>query len=123
MVVEVPIKLFKGYHFKGYHFKGYIILKDHCWFSKKLSLVTNQFICFPARNFLNHIPETGPPIPAYYEVVNTDMAYVAGYATGDYGAVYNYPLYFVLKERDKTKIQLFQLSIVGIIMNQVDQES
>eukprot|EP00435_Cladocopium_sp_Y103_P002450 s6187_g1.t1 len=37
-------------------------------------------------NFLNHIPETGPPIPAYYEVVNTDMAYVAGYATGDYGA-------------------------------------
>ncbi|CAJ1330810.1 unnamed protein product [Effrenium voratum] len=60
------------------------------------------------RNFLNHIPETGPPIPAYYEdgkqifkfpkVVNTDMAYVAGYATGDYGAVYNYPLYFVLKD-------------------------
>ena len=33
------------------------------------------------------------------KVVNTDMAYVAGYATGDYGAVYNYPLYFVLKER------------------------
>ncbi|CAK9115086.1 unnamed protein product [Durusdinium trenchii] len=50
------------------------------------------------RNFLNHIPETGPPIPAYYEVVNTDMAYVAGYATGDYGSVYNYPLYFVLKD-------------------------
>jgi len=50
------------------------------------------------RNFLNHIPETGPPIPAYYEVVNTDMAYVSAYATGDYGAVYNYPLYFVLKD-------------------------
>ena len=33
------------------------------------------------------------------KVVNTDMAYVAGYATGDYGAVYNYPLYFVLKEQ------------------------
>lgn len=32
------------------------------------------------------------------QVVNTDMAYVAGYATGDYGSVYNYPLYFVLKE-------------------------
>ena len=26
------------------------------------------------------------------------MAYVSGYATGDYGAVYNYPLYFVLKD-------------------------
>ena len=50
------------------------------------------------RNFLNHIPETGPPIPAYYEVVDPDLSYVAGYATGDYGAVYNYPLYFVLKE-------------------------
>ncbi len=32
------------------------------------------------------------------QVVNTDLSYVAGYATGDYGAVYNYPLYFVLKE-------------------------
>lgn len=50
------------------------------------------------RNFLNHIPETGPPIPAYYEVVDPELSYVAGYATGDYGAVYNYPLYFVLKD-------------------------
>lgn len=50
------------------------------------------------RNFLNHIPETGPPIPAYYEVVNPELSYVAGYATGDYGAVYNYPLYFLLKD-------------------------
>ena len=32
------------------------------------------------------------------QVVNTDMAYVSAYATGDYGAVYNYPLYFVLKD-------------------------
>lgn len=32
------------------------------------------------------------------QVVNTDLSYVSGYATGDYGAVYNYPLYFVLKE-------------------------
>eukprot|EP00931_Biecheleriopsis_adriatica_P030558 TRINITY_DN1800_c0_g1_i1.p1 TRINITY_DN1800_c0_g1~~TRINITY_DN1800_c0_g1_i1.p1 ORF type:complete len:1473 (+),score=315.86 TRINITY_DN1800_c0_g1_i1:60-4478(+) len=50
------------------------------------------------RQFLNHLPDTGPPIPAYYEVVNPELSYVTGYATGDYGAVYNYPLYFVLKD-------------------------
>lgn len=50
------------------------------------------------RNFLNHIPETGPPIPAYFEVVNPDLSYVGSYATGDYGAIYNYPLYFTLKK-------------------------
>eukprot|EP00933_Yihiella_yeosuensis_P036851 TRINITY_DN3066_c1_g3_i1.p1 TRINITY_DN3066_c1_g3~~TRINITY_DN3066_c1_g3_i1.p1 ORF type:complete len:1485 (+),score=281.53 TRINITY_DN3066_c1_g3_i1:270-4724(+) len=50
------------------------------------------------RNFLNHIPANGPPIPAYYEVVNPEMSYVANYATGDYGAIYNYPLYFILKD-------------------------
>jgi len=50
------------------------------------------------RSFLDHIPENGSPIPAFFEVVNGEMSYVAGYATGDYAAVYNYPLYFTLKD-------------------------
>jgi len=50
------------------------------------------------RNFLDHIPQSGPPIPAFFEVVNGDMKYVSSYATGDYNAVYNYPLYFMLRD-------------------------
>jgi len=49
-----------------------------------------------SKSFLEHIPETGPPIPAFFEVVNGQLSYIAGYAFGDYSAVYNYPLYFTL---------------------------
>mmetsp|Transcript_107565 Transcript_107565/g.304183 ORF Transcript_107565/g.304183 Transcript_107565/m.304183 type:complete len:1470 (-) Transcript_107565:383-4792(-) len=50
------------------------------------------------RSFLDHIPQTGPPIPAFFEVVNGETKYVSSYATGDYNAVYNYPLYFMLRD-------------------------
>lgn len=53
--------------------------------------------------------EAGP------KVVNTDMAYVAGYATGDYGAVYNYPLYFVLKEQSAFWRQTTQICSAPLI--------
>lgn len=50
------------------------------------------------REFLQHIPDNGPPMPAYFEVVQPELGYVSSYAFGDYGAVYNYPLYFVLNK-------------------------
>eukprot|EP00442_Polarella_glacialis_P051119 CAMPEP_0115092538 /NCGR_PEP_ID=MMETSP0227-20121206/26829_1 /TAXON_ID=89957 /ORGANISM="Polarella glacialis, Strain CCMP 1383" /LENGTH=1481 /DNA_ID=CAMNT_0002484383 /DNA_START=21 /DNA_END=4466 /DNA_ORIENTATION=+ len=65
------------------------------------------------RNFLNHIPETGPPIPAYFEVVSDDLSYVSAYATGDYGAVYNYPLYFMLKDIFVPGLQQKPMSALG----------
>jgi len=49
-----------------------------------------------SRNFLDHIPETGPPIPAFMEVVNGQLSYITAYSTGNYNAVYNYPLYYQL---------------------------
>lgn len=49
------------------------------------------------RDFLSHIPESGSPIPAYHEVVSSDMSFVVRYATHDSDAVYNYPLYFLLR--------------------------
>lgn len=50
------------------------------------------------RAFLDHIPQSGPDVPAFFEVVNGDMKYVSSFATGDYNAVYNYPLYFTLRD-------------------------
>ena len=63
---------------------------------KELLLGLRSLGLLLTRSFLEHIPDAGPPIPAFYEVVSGEMSYVAGYATGDYGAVYNYPLYFAL---------------------------
>lgn len=51
--------------------------------------------------FLDHATEPmgGPPIPTFYEVVHGDMKVVAAASkTGDYSAVYNYPLYHVLRD-------------------------
>ena len=48
--------------------------------------------------FLRSFPETGAPMPSFREVVHGDMTYVASYAVGDYDAVYNYHLYFTLKD-------------------------
>ena len=45
------------------------------------------------RDFIDSIPETGSPIPAFREVVHGDLTDVASFATRKYEAVYNYPLY------------------------------
>jgi alpha-amylase len=48
--------------------------------------------------FTSHIPDSGAPIPAFFEVPQGDIELVAAYSTNDYSAVYNYPLYFVLRD-------------------------
>eukprot|EP00930_Biecheleria_cincta_P034413 TRINITY_DN2378_c0_g1_i1.p1 TRINITY_DN2378_c0_g1~~TRINITY_DN2378_c0_g1_i1.p1 ORF type:complete len:1426 (-),score=144.48 TRINITY_DN2378_c0_g1_i1:80-4357(-) len=44
-------------------------------------------------------PMGGPPVPTFYEVVHGDIKVVAAASnTGDYSAVYNYPLYHALRD-------------------------
>lgn len=51
-----------------------------------------------SQQFLRSFPASGAPIPAFREVVHGDMDYVSSFAAGEYDAVYNYPLYFTLRE-------------------------
>ena len=50
------------------------------------------------QTFTSHIPDSGAPIPAFFEVPSGDIELVAAYSTNDYSAVYNYPLYFTLRD-------------------------
>eukprot|EP00928_Gymnodinium_smaydae_P052403 TRINITY_DN3625_c0_g1_i2.p1 TRINITY_DN3625_c0_g1~~TRINITY_DN3625_c0_g1_i2.p1 ORF type:complete len:886 (-),score=199.06 TRINITY_DN3625_c0_g1_i2:377-3034(-) len=49
------------------------------------------------KRFLKTLPTTGPPVPAFHEVISSDMKGIGAYANNDLDAVYNYPLYFVLR--------------------------
>ncbi|CAE8698910.1 unnamed protein product, partial [Polarella glacialis] len=50
------------------------------------------------QEFLNHLLGKGAPVPAYYEVPGGDLKQVSSYSVQDLSAVYNYPLYYKLRD-------------------------
>jgi alpha-amylase len=50
------------------------------------------------KDFLKHLVQDGPPIPAFHEVITSDSNTAGAYASGDFDSVYNYPLYFALRD-------------------------
>jgi len=48
--------------------------------------------------FLSQLPEKGAPVPAYYEVPYGEVDKVARYNMQDTSALYNYPLYYALRD-------------------------
>jgi alpha-amylase len=49
------------------------------------------------KSFLKQLPGSGPPVPAFHEVISTDTNVIGTYANSDFDSVYNYPLYFILR--------------------------